>query len=344
MKKSIEKLTLKINNEMKKIILVFTVVLFSINLFAQAPELLSYQAVIRNSNGVLVASAPVGIQISILQGSASGTAVYVETQTPMTNVNGLVTIEIGGGTVVSGTFATINWAKSTYFIETETDLAGGVDYTITGTSQLLSVPYALYAKTSDSISGGEKEPAFNASVAKHITAPDTAKWSAKQSKLTGGTDISIAGDSVSITGHYVGESYGGGTVFYVYDNGLHGLIVTTKDQSTSMRWYAGTNSNTMALANGVGAGKANTAIIIASQGYGDGATYAARVCNEYCDTVGGVIYGDWYLPSFSELQLLFNYYAKYNLVGEFSIFNYWSSTELDISNAMIISFGSGLNG
>ena len=142
--------------------------------------------------------------------------------------------------------------------------------------------------------------------------------------------------------HTIGESYGGGIVFYVYDNGLHGLIAATADQSTGMRWYAGTNTNTMAMADGVGAGKANTAIIIASQGYGDGATYAARVCNEYSVTVNGVTYGDWYLPSKYELSLL---YYKQSIVGGFP-FNedYWSSTECDSGNAWLQNFYVGGGG
>ena len=116
--------------------------------FAQAPEKMSYQAVVRNTTNNLVTNQPVGMQISILQGSATGTAVYVETQTPTSNANGLVSLEIGGGAVVSGNMATINWANGPYFIKTETDPTGGSSYTITGTSQLLSAPYALYAKTS----------------------------------------------------------------------------------------------------------------------------------------------------------------------------------------------------
>ena len=124
--------------------------LLSISAFAQAPEKMSYQAVVRDAANNLVASSSVGMQISILQGSPSGTAVYVETQTPTSNTNGLVTIEIGGGTLVSGDFSTIDWANGPYYIQTETDPTGGTSYTITGTIQLLSVPYALHAKNSDS--------------------------------------------------------------------------------------------------------------------------------------------------------------------------------------------------
>ena len=132
------------------------------------------------------------------------------------------------------------------------------------------------------------------------------------------------------TTHYVGESYGGGIIFYLYDNGQHGLIAATNDITTDIRWYAGTNQNTMALADGIGAGQKNTSIIIASQGFGDGSTYAARMCNEYTVISGGVTYGDWYLPSKYELNLLRN--AK-NTVGNFGGFFYWSSTEINASTA-----------
>ena len=130
---------------MKKIYSILAGLLLTASVFAQAPQKMSYQAVIRNSSNTLITSAPVGMQISVLQGSASGTAVYVETQTPSTNANGLASVEIGGGTVVSGNFSTINWANGPYFIKTETDPTGGTAYTITGTNELMSVPYALNA-------------------------------------------------------------------------------------------------------------------------------------------------------------------------------------------------------
>jgi formylglycine-generating enzyme required for sulfatase activity len=100
-----------------------------------------------------VANQNVGVKISILQGSANGSAVYAETHSPLTNTNGLATLEIGGGAVLSGNFATINWANGPFFVKTETDLNGGSNYTITNTTQLLSVPYALHANnTSSSVS------------------------------------------------------------------------------------------------------------------------------------------------------------------------------------------------
>ena len=138
---------------MKKLYTLLTAIILATSAFAQAPEKMSYQAVVRDASDALVATQAVGIQISILQTTATGTAVYTETQTPTTNANGLVSLEIGSGTVVSGTFNTIDWANDTYFIKTETDPTGGTTYTITGTSQLMSVPYALYAKTSGNGAG-----------------------------------------------------------------------------------------------------------------------------------------------------------------------------------------------
>ena len=131
---------------MKKIITICAAILMTASVFAQSPEKMSYQAVVRDGSNNLVSSTAVGMQISILQGSASGTAVYVETQTPTSNANGLVSLEIGDGSVVSGDFSTIDWANGPYFIKTETDPTGGTNYSISGTSQLLSVPYALHSK------------------------------------------------------------------------------------------------------------------------------------------------------------------------------------------------------
>ena len=140
---------------MKRILITLTL-FFSVIAasFAQAPQKFSYQAVVRDASNNLIANQSVGVQISILQGSAAGEAVYVETQNATTNANGLMTLEIGGGTMLSGDFATIDWGDGPYFLKTETDPNGGTNYTIEGTQQLLSVPYALYAgSAANSFSG-----------------------------------------------------------------------------------------------------------------------------------------------------------------------------------------------
>jgi hypothetical protein len=132
---------------MKKLFATIAAVVVTVCVFAQAPLGMSYQAVIRNTSNVLVANQSVGMRISILQGSPTGIVVYEETYSPnpQTNANGLVTIQIGSGSIVAGNFSAINWSTGTYFIKTETDPAGGTNYSIIGTSQLLSVPYALLA-------------------------------------------------------------------------------------------------------------------------------------------------------------------------------------------------------
>src|SRR6185503_19587343 len=112
---------------------------------AQSPLKMSYQAVIRDASNNLVASHIVKIKLSALKGSSTGTVAFSESRLTNTNANGLATVQIGGGAVISGSIASINWGDGPYFIKTETDPTGGTNYTITGTSELLSVPYALYA-------------------------------------------------------------------------------------------------------------------------------------------------------------------------------------------------------
>lgn len=132
---------------MKKLFTLLAFITFAVGIMAQAPDKMSYQALVRDSNNKLIPDSNIGMQISILQGTASGTAVFVERHFPSTNSNGLVTVEIGSGTVVSGDLTGIGWTNGPYFIKSEIDLKGGANYTITGTSQLLSVPFALHANT-----------------------------------------------------------------------------------------------------------------------------------------------------------------------------------------------------
>ena len=170
---------------MKKAFLFLSIILIAASGWAQSPDKMSYQAVVRDSKGELVMNQPVGIRISIIQGTVNGNIVYSELQSPTTNENGLVTLEIGTG-VTGNDFASIDWAQGPYFIKTEIDPTGGTSYTITGTNQLLSVPYALYAETAEKVAGGfnETDPVYNASVASEITASDTTKWNSKLDNYT----------------------------------------------------------------------------------------------------------------------------------------------------------------
>ncbi|MCB9283150.1 MAG: DUF1566 domain-containing protein [Lewinellaceae bacterium] len=131
---------------MKKPIFLFFLLSFALTALGQAPQSFQYQAVVRDAGGNPICSQPVGMRISLLQYSTSGTLVYQETHNPTSNGFGLVNLEIGMGSVVSGTFNTIDWNNGPYYIEVEFDPAGGTSYTVMGTSQLLSVPYALQSE------------------------------------------------------------------------------------------------------------------------------------------------------------------------------------------------------
>ncbi|MCE2843867.1 MAG: hypothetical protein LW604_01425 [Sediminibacterium sp.] len=129
---------------MRYIICIY-LVFFTIYASAQVPQRMSYQAVIRNANNTLLSQQLIGVRISILQADTAGQPVYVETHYTKTNINALMTLQIGGGLKFFGDFNSINWSTGRYFVKTETDPDGGFDYRITGYSELLSVPYALYA-------------------------------------------------------------------------------------------------------------------------------------------------------------------------------------------------------
>jgi len=259
----------------------------TITVYAQSPQKMSYQGVVRNSAGALVTSHAVGMKISILQGSATGTVVFSETYSPnpQTNANGLVTVEIGGGTASVGTFAGIDWTAGPYFLKTETDPAGSVNYTISGTSQLLSVPYALYAKTAaNGFSGAWADltgkPAF-ATVATSGSYNDLlnrptlfsgsyndltnkpALFNGTWSSLTGkpttlaGYGITDADGSItneiqllSLSGSLLTLSNGGGTVTLPSSGGGDNWGTQTVVTNTTLTG-AGTTSSPLAVANAV---------------------------------------------------------------------------------------------
>ncbi|WP_353169163.1 hypothetical protein [Flavobacterium sp.] len=285
-----------------KIFSVIAGLLLTASVFAQAPQKMSYQAVIRNSSSALVTSTSVGMKISILQGTSTGTAVYVETQTPTTNANGLVSLEIGSGTPVTGTFSGINWATGLYFIKTETDPTGGTAYTIVGTNKLMSVPYALYAAK---------------------TAPLTCLTNVD---CPSGFVCSGGGCVPSFT-HYLGEAYLGGIIYYLYkgSDGLeHGLIVALTESTA--QWQT---SSTLVNANRTEDGAFNTALMTGSPA----ATYIAGLgAGWYLPSVDelGLLYYNRYSAQ-KGLRAGGN-----TLISNTG--NYWSSTENGATIAYIFNF------
>lgn len=189
---------------MNKIYSLLLICLFSSGIVnAQAPSKFSYQAVVRDGSGTLISNEPVGIQITISESSATGTSVYVERHTINSNENGLVSLEIGSGTLQSGNFGTIDWGSNNYFLKSEIDPNGGTSYTLELSNQLLSVPYALYANTSGAQT--ENDPVYNASPAASITATDITSWNtdlvddADNDATNEIQDLSFVGNILTIT-------------------------------------------------------------------------------------------------------------------------------------------------
>jgi len=141
--------------------------------FAQSPQKFNYQAVARNAQGAVLPNQNVTIRASMLDGSASGTSQYSETHSTTTSQLGLFNLAIGGGTVVSGNFANITWANGDKYLKIEMDPAGGNNFVLVGTSQLLSVPYALYAKKSEPVPDKTEDNAYNSPAAVSLNVYDT---------------------------------------------------------------------------------------------------------------------------------------------------------------------------
>ena len=189
---------------MKKITLLSTLCLLLLTLVVNAqtpPNAFNYSAVARNAAGQPIATTTIGIQITILKTSPAGVSQYSENHFINTDAYGLFNLVIGAGAVQSGSMATIDWSNDNYYLKVGMDAAGGTTFLTMGTTQLLSVPYALHAKTAESLVGGG----------------------------SGGGGFT----------HYIGEEFGGGVVFHLWKDAQgveHGLIVDKTDLSTSQVW------------------------------------------------------------------------------------------------------------
>ena len=208
----------------------------------------------------------------------------------------------------------------------------------------MSVPYALHAKTAETVTGGitETDPIFGASVASGITGTDTTNWNNKQDQLTAGTGISIIGNTISASGgftHYIGELYGGGIVVAVWkESGVeHGLIASLTDVSASAQYSSITGTLIGATAQSLIDGQANTTAIVA-QGDTSGAAY---LCDNYSS--GG--FSDWYLPALWEITQCYNAAFFVNTIlgatDGLQFADYWSSTETTNSTARSLNFYYG---
>lgn len=333
--------------------IIISLLFISMALFAQAPAKLSYQAVIRNAEDKLVNDKMITIKLSILQGSANGTVVYTETLKPVTNANGLLSIEYGGSTG----FNTISWSDGPYFLKTEVDPDGGSNFTISGITPILSVPYALFANKADALTEPftETDPLFSSwdkdyeDLSNKPEIPEEADGS--ETKITAGDNVTVQGTGtqnnpyvINATGNSgsngddgikVGDMYGGGVVAWVNKAGTHGLILSAVDISTGHVWSNINNVEIGYTAQSKYDGKANSEAIVAQAGH---TISAAKLCLDYTNANYGTgIYSDWYLPSIEEMKSF-----TPNLMDiQFALINdnnpattaptlnirYWSSTE-----------------
>lgn len=182
--------------------LAILLILCMVGLFAQAPEKFTYQAVVRFANNSLAANTQIGVRISILQGSVVGEAVFVETHIVNSNANGLITLEIGSGNVQVGSISNIDWSNGLFFLKTETDPYGGIDYIVTSTQQLMSVPYALYAKEAGNGFSGDYNDLTNTPVIP-IVPTNVSAFTNDAGYLTSFTEqqvLNISNDTIFLTG------------------------------------------------------------------------------------------------------------------------------------------------
>jgi len=366
---------------MKKVLTILTAVIITATVWAQSPEKMSYQAVVRDASDNLVTNTNIGIQVSIIQSSATGTSVYVERHFPTTNDNGLVTLEIGTGTVVSGNFSTIDWANDIYFIKTEIDLAGGANYTISSTNQLLSVPYALHAKTAESITGGinETDPTFNAwdksyndltntpNITDTITAVLDTTTQFVRTELDADPTNEI--QTISRTGLTVTLSNGGGTYqdsVNVYTAGTGIDITNNVIKTVKPKFYLGQDTlggivyhiylDANEEQHGLIVSKTETTAKWQNTGVTTNATrswdgnYNMNLMSDSPakDWITTNFTSEWYLPSIDELSFLWHsrYYVNKALNGTSGTLLsntalYWSSTEYNVTYAFYFYFYNG---
>ena len=340
---------------MKKLTPTLFLLFLSLCIYGQSPEKMSYQAVIRDASNTLVTNQSIGMQISILQTTITGTTVYAETHTVTTNLNGLVSLEIGTGST-SDTFSTIDWSAGPYFIKTETDPTGGSSYTITGTSQLMSVPFAMYAKSSGNGITTDQSDAIVANTAKvgyteaAVSAntdvvANTAKTgitsdqadaivanTAKTGITSDQSDAIVANSaktgitsdqSDAIVANTAKVGYTEALVSANTDVAANTLKVSYTQPIYSVNtFYAELGGYVIAVRDG---GKHG--LVVAMQDQGNSSWYEANdlLSDANNHDVNGAKFMDWRLPTKRELNLVYN--QKSNIGGGFSY--YWSSREVD---------------
>ena len=341
---------------------------------AQAPKKFNYQAVARDNTGAEIKNQSISVRMSIRSGSTSGVNEYVETFSVTTNEFGLFAVEVGGGTPVLGSMSNIDWGNKSHFLAVEVDFSGGSNYQLMSITQLLSVPYALYAEKSGGANDGDTNSTNEIQVLSktgntvylskaggsfidEVNYDDADSLNELQTISRKGLIVTLshgggsyndslavysAGNGIKISNNvistsnrfYLGKDTLNGIIFYIYiggDGQQHGLLVSKTE--TTAQWQSSTS---VTNANRSWDGYFNTSLITSSPAV------------SWITALGT----GWYMPSFDELNLLWNnrFHVNQSLNDASlsllkTLYVYWSSTEYSSSQALGFYFrdGSGFN-
>jgi hypothetical protein len=292
----------------------------------------------------------------VLTSDANGTATW---QTPSSGITSIATNNgITGGTITTtGTIGLTGQALALHNLSSSGIIARTGNGTIA--ARTITAETGITVTNGNGVSGNPTIGLTGQALALHNLSSSgiiarTGSGTVSARTITAGTGITVtngngvSGNPTIATKTYeIGDFAHGGIVFWVDETRQHGLVCAKTDQSNSTRWFAGTNIWTMASSESILTGLTNTSIIIASQGRGDGQTYAARICYELITTESARKYGNWYLPSKDELSLMYFYKTTINNTAlenggnSFANSYYWSSTENDQFTAWSISLIHG---